>query len=153
MKRLFFSLLIPTALAAAPLLAAERVDDTGTRTQDPTVRLRWENVVPRRGDSPTAAAVTVVYVRLNLSPWRGQNGRLYLAFPDRAGTPVDAEWTTQGRLLPGRVRSGERALVYSGRIEGAVLEDTWRLTLRTDGRRLVRPELLEFTFEMEATAP
>ena len=66
---------------------------------------------------------------------------------------MTATWTTQGRLLPGALRSGERALVYQGIIGPDVLEDTFLITLQADGNQLVRTERLEFSFEIDVDSP
>jgi hypothetical protein len=47
------------------------------------------------------------------------------------------------------VRAGERTLVYSGPIDTDVLEDELLLTIKADGRRLVRTEQLDFSFEID----
>ena len=47
------------------------------------------------------------------------------------------------------LRDGERALVYAGPIEADRLTDTFRITLQADGDRSVRPQSLEFAFEIE----
>ena len=45
---------------------------------------------------------------------------------------VTAEWTTQGKLLPGQLVSGNRTLVYAGPIRAGLLEDTIVLKLQAD---------------------
>jgi len=60
---------------------------------------------------------------------------------------------TQGRLLPGAVRSGERTLVHAGLIDADTLEDTLRLSIQADGRDLARGEQLAFSFEIDLDAP
>ncbi len=47
---------------------------------------------------------TQVRVRLNLKPWVGHTGRIYLVLPAQLPGNIEAAWTTTGRLLPGRVQ-------------------------------------------------
>jgi hypothetical protein len=88
-------------------------------------------------------------VRLNLAPWLNRNGKVYLALPEQPIGQVTAEWTTQGRLLAGKVVSGNRTLVFAGPIRATILEDTIGLRLRADGRRLVGSQRLQFHFEID----
>src|SRR3546814_19888460 len=77
-----------------------------------------------------------VRVRLDVSPWQGRSGRIYMLLPEQPAGAITATWTTRGRLLPGVLRAGERALVYAGPIAGGgLLEETLRLRLPADGRR------------------
>jgi hypothetical protein len=76
-------------------------------------------------------------------------GRIYLTLQNTPLGPLSTSWTTRGRLLPGSVRAGERTLVYSGPIDTDVLEDELLLTIKADGRRLVRTEQLDFSFEID----
>jgi hypothetical protein len=72
-----------------------------------------------------------------------------MALPEQPIGQVTAEWSTQGRLLPGQLLSGNRTLVYSGPIRAALLEDTIVLKLTADGRRLIAPQRLQFYFEID----
>src|SRR3546814_3910708 len=66
-----------------------------------------------------------VRVRLDVSPWQGRSGRIYMLLPEQPAGAITATWTTRGRLLPGVLRAGERALVYAGPIAGGgLLGDT-----------------------------
>jgi hypothetical protein len=58
-------------------------------------------------------------------------------------------WITQGRLLPGRVVSGGRTLVYAGPITTPFIEDMVQLTISVDGRRLQQLYHINFRFEMD----
>src|SRR3546814_20495827 len=74
-----------------------------------------------------------VRVRLDVSPWQGRSGRIYMLLPAQPAGAITATSTTRGRLLPGVLSSGARALVYAGPIAGrGPLEDT--LPLRKYGR-------------------
>ena len=82
--------------------------------------------------------------RMFVSPWSAQ-----CAFTSAAG-PVQASWTSQSEvLLPGNLQSGERVLVFDGAIDSDLLRDTLTITLRADGNRVLRPEILNFTFEID----
>ncbi|HEX4781791.1 MAG TPA: hypothetical protein VH301_13600, partial [Usitatibacter sp.] len=76
-------------------------------------------------------------------------GKIYMALPEQPIGTVTADWTTQGRLLPGELISGRRTLVYSGPIRTPLLEDTIALRISADGRRLVSPQRLQFYFEID----
>src|SRR3546814_15322827 len=73
-----------------------------------------------------------------------------MLLPEQPAGAITATWTTRGRLLPGVLRAGERALVYAGPIAGGgLLEDTLRLRIDADGRRLPRSQQLAFSFEID----
>ena len=92
---------------------------------------------------------TVVTVRLNVAPWANKTGKIYMALPQQSIGLVNAAWTTQGRLLPGQVISGNRTLVYAGPIRSAIIEDTITLKLEADGQRLAAAQRLQFHFEID----
>ncbi|MGO1073487.1 hypothetical protein [Lysobacter sp. CA199] len=136
--------------ATAPALAASyRVDDSGTQVSAPNVQMRWDSPLPGGGAGSGVTGVLDVALRLNVATWRGRVGRVYMSLPASPSAPLTATWTSQGRLLPGSLRAGERGLVYSGLIPETALEDHLRLSLRTDGQRLLRAETLNFTFEID----
>ncbi len=62
---------------------------------------------------------------------------------------VSVNWTTQGRLLPGNLVSGQRALVYAGQIMTPLLDETLVLKIATDGTRLGSAHRLNFHFEID----
>ncbi len=147
-----------TALAAAAALfvaigaahaATFRVDDSGSLPNETRTEMKWRSLAPSRAAGNEIVGRTVVTVRLNLAPWLNRAGRIYMGLPEQSIGSVSADWTTQGRLLPGSLRSGSRALVYSGRIRAARLEDTIVLTLAADGRRLEDSQRLQFYFEID----
>ncbi|MGH8081418.1 MAG: hypothetical protein ACREP7_12665 [Lysobacter sp.] len=156
MSRAVFAIALVSALmsAATPLSAATfRVDDSGSQVSANSVQMRWDS--PLSGDASRAGvtgALTVA-LRLNVASWRGRAGRIYMTLPASPSGPLSATWTTQGRLLPGVLRAGERSLVYAGPIPDGTLEDSLRLTLQADGQRLVRAEALTFSFEIDLDDP
>jgi len=142
------------ALLPAPAAAqAIPVDDSGSQVLDGTVRMRWDDPVPRPGAANTMSGRMTVIVRLDVTPWVGRSGRIYKKLAPQAQVPVRASWTTRGILLPGQLRDGERTLVYSGPIQTARLEDTLNVTLQADGDRMPDHSRLEFTFEIELESP
>ena len=110
--------------------------------------MRWRTIAPTRGDNTVEGSVTV-NVRLNLAPWQQKYGRLFLVLPEQPVTPVKVSWTTQGRLQPGQLTSGQRALVYAGPITSAALEETLVLRLEANGARLGSAQRLQFHFEID----
>lgn len=125
------------------------IDDTGTVTVQPTMNLRWQELSPRQRNGALMEGATQVRVRLNVKPWVGRTGKIYMVLPAQLPGDITAAWTTTGRLLPGRVQSGSRTLVYSGTINSAVLEDTLMLSLTVDGRRMLQTYNLLFRFEID----
>jgi len=126
-----------------------RVDDSGTVVSQGVLPMRWKQLVPGRGADNSVEASVRVALRLNLARWLNQPVRLYMALAPALGEPVYATWRTQGRLLPGTLRSGGRALIFEGVANAALLEETLDLTLRTDGRALVSTQALQFYFEVD----
>ena len=125
------------------------IDDTGTVTLQPTMNLRWQELSPRQRSGALMEGATQVRVRLNVEPWLGRSGKIYMVLPAQLPGDITASWTTTGRLLPGRVQAGSRTLVYSGTINSAVLEDTLMLSLTVDGRRMLQAYNLLFRFEID----
>ncbi len=144
---------LPAALIALclPALAATyHVDDSLTLPSNAQTTMRWKSAAPTRADASTVEGAVTVTVRLNLAPWLNKNGAIYMALPQQPAIgQVSAEWTTQGRLLPGKVLSGERTLVYSGPIRTNLLEETMVVKVQANGNRLAMPQRLEFSFEID----
>lgn len=143
-------------LLAAALLWADnahatttRVDDSGTMVSQSVLPMRWKQLVPGRGADHSVEASVRVALRLNLARWLNQPVRLYMALAPASGEPIYAIWLTQGRLLPGALRSGGRTLIFDGVANTASLEETLELTLRTDGRALISQQSLQFYFEVD----
>jgi len=129
--------------------ATYRVDDSATIPYESAAALRWRQVAPSRGGDNAVEGSTTVQVRLNLAPWLKRNGRLYLVLPDQPAGQVTVRWTTQGRLLPGQLVSGQRALVYAGPITAPIVDETLVLRIETDGTRLNNSQRLNFQFEID----
>lgn len=135
---------------AVPDAATYVVDDSGTIPFEAQAAMRWRDAAAAgRQLSNEIEGGAAVNVRLNLQPWLNRNGRVYLALPQQPVGVVNVEWATQGRLLPGKLQSGERTLVYAGPIRSPFLEE--RLTVRVvaDGRRVIASQRLQFHFEID----
>lgn len=143
--------LVLAALLFAPQAGAQAypVDDSASVVLGSEVRMRWDDAAPSNGRAGWLTGYVTVLVRLDVRAWRGRNARVYQVLAPQPGAPVVAEWTSHGVLLPGRLRAGERALVYAGPITSDELSDTFRITLRADGDHLGRTESLDFSFEIE----
>jgi hypothetical protein len=143
------ALVLACALSPAAQAATFRVDDTLTLPSESTTSMQWRSLAPLRNASHDVEGTSVLTVRLNTAPWLNRVGKIYLALPPQPVGEVTAEWTTQGKLLPGQVRSGTRTLVFAGPVRTSLIEDTILLRITTDGRRLGSPQRLEFHFEID----
>lgn len=137
----------------AALAQAYPVDDSGSQVLGGNLRMKWDSVVPQRGQSSGISGQLTVLVRLDVSPWIGRNARIYKKLPPQPAGPIQATWTSRGVLQPGILRDGERTLVFSGTILGDRLEDTLQLTLRADGDRMPDYSQVTFSFEIELESP
>lgn len=150
-RPLLIGLLLCSATAAAQTF---RVDDSASEVLDAApVKMQWDRLVPQPGQPSTITGQVVVVVRLDVSPWRGRNARIYQSLPPQPIGPVDVRWSANGPMLSGGLRDGGRALVYDGPIRSDRLEDTFRLVIQADGDRVLRPQDLNFTFEIEPESP
>lgn len=147
-----WSMVTAALLAGAPAVRAAstvRVDDSGTIVNQPVVAMRWRKPVPSRAQDNNVDAENRVALRLNMAPFLNQSVRLYMGLAPVTGDPVSATWRTQGRLLPGTVRSGGRTLIFNGVANSARIEETIDMTLTTDGRNLTTTQTLQFYFEVD----
>ncbi|HEY0232106.1 MAG TPA: hypothetical protein VGC55_12710 [Dokdonella sp.] len=143
--------LLAMLLSAAAHAATYPVDDHASTPYAGIGKMQWDAPTAKRG-AASAATLTgriAVQARLDVRPWKRRMGRIYLTLQNTPLGPLSTSWTTRGRLLPGSVRAGERTLVYAGPIDTDVLEDELLLTIKADGRRLVRIEQLNFSFEID----
>lgn len=141
---------VATAAAFDVRAATYIVDDSSTLPFETQVPGRWRNTIgANRQMSNEIEGGATVNIRLNLAPWQNRNGRIYLALPQQPIGVVNVEWATQGRLLPGKLQSGERTLVYAGPIRTSFLEDTFSVRVVADGRRVVSTQRLQFHFEID----
>ena len=131
--------------------AVSHVDDSGTVVGQPVTPMRWRQLAPGRAGDNTVEGMVNVALRLNLTPWLRRRVRLFMVFAPTDGEPIIATWRTQGRLLPGSMRGGDRALIYEGFVRDPFLEETILLHLTADGRRLDRTQALQFSFSIEVS--
>lgn len=145
------SILLLALLVLAPTCFAGTypVDDSASTVLSPSINMKWDDGTPMAGQRATVSGQLGVIVRLNVSQWVGQSGRIYMKLPPQAIGAVHTTWTTRGRLLPGVLRDGERTLVYAGAITDTLIEDTILLTIQADGDRLFKTEQLHFSFEID----
>ncbi len=126
------------------------IDDSGTQALEPAVSLRWQSPRPlRSGGGNLMVGTTTIRVRINVLPWVRRSGRIYLVLPAQQPGPVSASWVTQGRFLSGRVRSGNRVLVYTGPITTPFMEDVFQFQFSVDGSLVQRAFPLTYRFEMD----
>ncbi len=137
------------AAAASASAATFRVDDSLTLPHESSAAMRWRSLAPSRDAGHIVESANTLTIRLNVAPWLNKDVKIYMALPEQPIGQVSAEWTTQGKLLPGQLDSGNRTLVYAGPIRANMIEDTITLKLSADGRRLVAPLRLEFRFEID----
>jgi hypothetical protein len=155
MKQLHTLLLLLVALVATFGLGASaatfRVDDTGTIVSAPTAQLRWRNFVPGRAADHTAEVKLSVALKLNVAQWYAQKMpvRIYHRLAVTNHDDFVATWSTQGRLLPGSLRSGGRTLIFEGLLTSPSLDETIELTIAADGRRVTAIQALQFYFELD----
>ena len=147
----------PLVLALAVLLLAgvaqanpHRLDDSGSHTVPPQAQMQWRALSARGGADPGMEAWLRVNLRIATAAWAGRSGRVYMVLPRDEASTVEAVWTTQGRLLPGRLVSGERALVDAGSLPGPTLEDQITVRLRTGADWASVSRRLNFHFEFDA---
>ena len=144
-----FALLLALCVAGSAGAATYRVDEAGTFPQESSTAMRWRQVAPSRGGDNTIEGSATVNVRLSLYPWLNRQARLFMVLPEQPVAPVRVSWTTQGRLQPGHLVSGQRALVYAGPITAAILDETLVLKLEADGTRMGSAQSLKFHFEID----
>jgi hypothetical protein len=143
-------LLLMTLVVVIPADARTTVvDDSGTLPYDAPLLLHWQQLSPRRPVNNRMTGALTLRVKLNVAPWLRRPGRIYLVLPAQQPGAMNASWSTQGRLLAGRVSSGTRSLVYSGLITTPFIEDVLQLTLEVDGTQMRQLYHVNFRFEMD----
>ncbi len=141
-------------LSAPPAYCSTTViDDSGTLPYDTPLALQWQQPPARGSVNNTVTGTASIRVRLNVAPWLHRPGRIYLMLPLQQPGPLTASWTTQGRLLPGRVTSGSRTLVYTGMVTTPFIEEVLQLTLHVDARQMRQPQLYHVNFQFQIDQP
>ena len=127
-----------------------QIDDTGTLALEPSVSLRWKSVAPpRSGSDNLMLGTSTLRVRLNVMPWLHRSLRIYLNLPAQQPGPIAISWLTQGRFIPGQLRSGNRVLLYAGPITTPFLEDTLTVQYSVDGSLVRHTFPVTFHFETD----
>jgi hypothetical protein len=144
-----FSFCIIWLTSAAAFARTTVIDDSGTLPYNAAVAMRWQQQLPRGPAASQMIGTLQLRVRLNMAPWLRRTGRIYLVLPAQQPGAMTAAWTTQGRLLPGQLVPGTRALVYAGPITAPFFEDVVQLTITVDGRRMLQTYPVNFRFEMD----
>ncbi|MFO1311754.1 MAG: hypothetical protein U1F41_06755 [Burkholderiales bacterium] len=144
-------LAIAVALADAASAARTTViDDSGTLPYNANSIVRWQTLAPARGKrNDRMEGTATIQLRLDVRPWLDRNGRIFLVMPAQPPGPVQASWTTQGRLLAGQMTSGTRALVYAGPITAPAISEVLQLKIVVDGTQMWQAYQLRFHFEMD----
>lgn len=137
-------------MSAACVAATYVVDDSSSIPYESNLITKWrDGASGGRQMSNDIEGGALVTLRLNVAPWLNRNGRIYLALPQQPIGVVNVEWSTQGKLLPGKLQSGERTLVYAGPIRANTIEDTFNVKVIADGRRVTVAQRLKFHFEID----
>ena len=136
-------------IASTGQAASVRLDDAGSYTMQPSVRMQWRTTTATAGSSAATEARVRVQIRIDTKAFAGQQGRVYMVLPLDAGPPLRADWQTEGRLLPGSVVSGGRTLVYAGPLPGNALEDQLTVRLSSEVSWLSDSRRLNFHFELD----
>jgi hypothetical protein len=146
----FAAAILAALFASSPSIAATfRVDDSLTLPSETSTPMKWRSLAPNRVAGDAVDGSSILTIRLNTAPWLNRTGKIYMALPEQPIGQVTAEWTTQGKLLPGQLTSGNRTLVFAGPVRASLIEDTIVLRVSADGRRLVAPQRLQFHFEID----
>lgn len=132
-------------LSAAPI----RLDDSLTHTVPPNLQMQWRPLPASRDGGGDVEAWVRVNVRIDTRPIANRNGRIYLVLARDESSSMEAVWTSQGKLQAGRLVSGERALVYSGSVQGPSLEDQLLMRLRSAADWQGNNRRLQFHFEFD----
>ena len=142
------ALTLLAALSSWAGAATFLVDDSQSQVLQPNLPLQWRSFTPAAGDHQVQGA-TRVQVRLDTRAWVGKQASIYMALPPQPGNVIQAQWQTLGTMVNGQLNSGQRALVWSGVVPAALLEDVLTVTVQTDGRLLSAPQRLRFYFEID----
>jgi hypothetical protein len=135
-------------LAGQAWASPHRLDDSQSQVVPPNVQMQWRSIAPGQGDTGMEAWVRV-NVRIATHEWVGRSGRVYMVLPRDQSATLEASWTTQGRLLAGRLVTGERTLVWAGVMASETLEDLLLVRLRAASDWGDSSRRLNFHFELD----
>ena len=146
-RRTAAALLLALAAGAASA-ETHRLDDSLSHTVPPTAQMQWRPQTRSDVDGGMEAWVRV-NIRIDTQAWIGRSGRVYMVLPRDESATLEAVWTTDGKLLAGRLVSGERALVYAGNITTSALRDQMLVRLRSGPDWQSASRRLHFHFEID----
>lgn len=126
-----------------------RLDDSLSHTVPPNVQMQWLPMQAGQSFAGGMEAWLRVNIRIDTRDWVGRSGRIYMVLPRDQSSNIEAVWTTQGRLQPGRLVSGERTQVFAGPIPGLTLEDQMQVRLRSTPDWQSNSRRLNFHFELD----
>ena len=150
-RRTAAALLLALAAGAASA-ETHRLDDSLSHTVPPTAQMQWRPQTRSDVDGGMEAWVRV-NIRIDTQAWIGRSGRVYMVLPRDETSTLEAVWTTDGKLLAGRLVSGERALVYAGNITSNALRDQMLVRLRSGPDWQSNSRRLNFHFEIDVDSP
>lgn len=138
--------------AIAAVAETHQLDDSLSHTVPPTAQMQW--LPQTRGDQDGGMEAWVrVNIHIDTRDWIGRSGRVYMVLPRDETSTLEAVWTTDGKLLAGRLVSGERALVYAGNITSNALRDQMLVRLRSGPDWQSNSRRLNFHFEIDVDSP
>ncbi len=150
LRPFFLALALTIIWASTAQAKSITIDDSGSQALAPSVAMRWKTAAPARSAADNVMlGTTTIRVRINVMPWLRHSGRIYLALPAQQPGPIGLSWITQGRLLPGQVRSGNRVLVYAGPITTPFMEDTLTFEFSVAGSLMQRAVQVTYHCEMD----
>lgn len=157
------SLLLAILLSCAALdVVAEVLDDSQSPRQQLNLVFEWAE---NRSDLYSLSAdqfnrlkarIDNAEVRLNTRNFQGQPVRIFIRLPEQIkglgnSAGFRLEWQTRGNLLPGYTTPGNRALIFEGLIDTALLVEFFSFTMHLDARQMSGDALLfEPIYEIEA---
>lgn len=138
--------------AIAAVAETHQLDDSLSHTVPPTAQMQWLPQTRADQDGGMEAWVRV-NIHIDTRDWIGRSGRVYMVLPRDETSTLEAVWTTDGKLLAGRLVSGERALVYAGNITTNALRDQMLVRLRSGPDWQSNSRRLNFHFEIDVDSP
>lgn len=139
-------------LAPQAAVAQQVLDDSASPVQQVRTDLDWATPL-WQAKSATAreftrmqATVPNLDIRLDTSDYTGRRADVYMTIPlpvrgVKGSQGMRVTWRSEGLFEDGTLVPGQRALVYSGPIEGNTLRDRLRLTIELDSEALTGAEV------------
>lgn len=146
----FLALAVTIIWSSAAHAGPAVLDDSGSQMLEPSVLLHWKTAVPAHSQADnTLVGTMTIRVRINVAAFQRRSGRIYLVLPAQPPGPLTVSWSTQGKLQPGRLQSGNRALVFAGPITSPFIEDLLTFQFSVDGRLVQHAFPLSYHFELD----